>query len=293
MILNTCSEVEGSGDGRRGALLRTRPAARVPGVRRRQPHVREHRLVHAVHAQGVRRPRQVHPGGKPDAPGGEGPHRARHPEPDVLAGCGAGRAGRRPVEAPFDRGEGRVLRRRAALQAHAGVRHRPRADVADARQCDRAGDARGPVCGCRVVPRAQPVDARALDVQLRERGVPHTDDLAAGPRSRVRRAGVGRGARRARRVPEQRAGQWVRRSPFDRAARVRPVLDADGGHRRRCRLPPGGEPALPGRRRPSSTATARPAGTSSRPGSGWRSTRTSRSAPCARRAGRSPTSSRR
>ena len=42
-----------------------------------------------------------------------------------------------------------------------------------------------PVRGRGVVPRAQPVDARALDLQLRERGVPHADDLAPGPRSRA------------------------------------------------------------------------------------------------------------
>ena len=41
-------------------------------------------------------------------------------------------------------GLGRVLRRRAALQADAGVRHQRSPDVADARQRHRAGDARRP-----------------------------------------------------------------------------------------------------------------------------------------------------
>ena len=48
----------------------------------------------------------------------------------------------RPRGPPFDRRPRRVLRRRAALQADAGVRHHARADVADARQRHRAGNAR-------------------------------------------------------------------------------------------------------------------------------------------------------
>ena len=42
-----------------------------------------------------------------------------------------------------------------------------------------------PVRGRGVVPRAEPVDARALDVRVRARGLRHADDLAAGPPERV------------------------------------------------------------------------------------------------------------
>ena len=49
------------------------------------------------------------------------------------------------------------------------------------------------------VPRAEPVDVRALDVRLRERGVPHAGDLPRGPRQGDRRVGVGGRARRAHR----------------------------------------------------------------------------------------------
>ena len=64
---------------------------------------------------------------------------SRHiPNPTFNAG-GACPGGQQddPLEAPFDRRTRRVLRPRAALQADGRARHRPRADVADARQRDR------------------------------------------------------------------------------------------------------------------------------------------------------------
>ena len=68
----------------------------------------------------------------------------RHPEPDVPAGGASRWPAGRPPPAPFDQRARRVLRRRASLQADAGVRHQPVADVADPRQCHRAGVARRP-----------------------------------------------------------------------------------------------------------------------------------------------------
>ena len=74
-------------------------------------------------------------------------------------------------------------------RAHGRARHRPRDDVADAGEPGRGAPARRPERHPRRHPRPQPVDARAVDVQLRG---PHLPD--AGHHAADRRAGH-RGAR--------------------------------------------------------------------------------------------------
>ena len=66
-----------------------------------------------------------------------------------------------------------LLRARAPAGAHGRARHRPGPDVADAGQPARGAHARRPAGRPRRRPRPQPVDARALDLQLREPDLPH------------------------------------------------------------------------------------------------------------------------
>ena len=115
-----------------------------------------------------------------------------------------------------------------------------------------------PVTHPRRRPRAQPVDARAVDVQLREPDLPHPGHHAADPRQGDRGARVGRRARRQGDPGPPGAGARLQRaSPLVRAPRVRPVLEA--GRRR----PASSSGCTPPTAAPSATSTSGRATTAS------------------------------
>ena len=90
----------------------------------------------------------------------------------------------RPREAGGDARPRLVLRPRAAPGAHEGDRHRPHAAVADAGDRARGAHDRRPRCGVRRDPRAERVDARALELRVLGRHLQHAHHLARGARAR-------------------------------------------------------------------------------------------------------------
>ena len=129
---------------------------------------------------------------------------------------------------PLARG---VLRARAARQAHGRARHRPRHDVADPRQPRGGAPARRPVRHRRGDQGAQPLDVRAVVVQLRGPHLRHAGRQPRPARQRDRgdRLDASSTARRSSssgRAPVTTSA----RDALDGAARVRPVL---GARRRR------------------------------------------------------------
>ena len=141
-----------------------------------------------------------------------GPHQDRRPRPrsastsptppsSVVAAPGAqeeyfkvgnpeGKTRREIMGKPIRRAP-RLPRARAPARADGRARHRPGPDVADPGQPARGAPARRPDGHPRVDPRPQPVDARALDVQLRGPDLPDAGDHPADRGRRPSRSSSG------------------------------------------------------------------------------------------------------
>ena len=117
-----------------------------------------------------------------------------------------------------------LLLARAAAQDHGRARPGPGAHVADAGQPARGASGRRPEGDARRRPRAEPVDARALDLQLRGAHLPDPGHHAAHRRRGDQGARVGRRARGQDHPHPARAGPGLPGAPVVRAPRVRPVL---------------------------------------------------------------------
>ncbi len=222
------------------------PSARHPGLRCRQPPLRDPRLVDQVPARSLpgrdrlrRRP---------------GPHQDRrarpdqrvHPEPHLRRGRPTGRPGGllpqgqpRRQEPPralrrADEGDPGVPRAHGPGRADGRAGHRSRAHVPDAGQPGRGAAARRPRGHPRGGPLAQPVDRRDLVVQLREPHLHHAGDHPAHRRPRHRRARVGGRAGREGGADPPRPGAGLPWLALVRPARVRSLLAA-GGRARRAR----------------------------------------------------------
>ena len=200
--------------------------------------------------QGVQGRDQVHRGRRPHEAGDPRPHQRVHPEPDLRAGGGARRLGQHRVEQGGERQERprrrqaegdarhrRVLRPRAAPRADEGHGHRPHGAVADAGERARGARRRRPRVRGHGHPRAQRVDARALDATC-------TATRSTRRRSSASRPGADRALEelavhpRARRqdLPDARgAGAHLAGPQVVRAAGVRPVLGGGGASRHRRR----------------------------------------------------------
>ena len=219
--------------------------ARHPGVRRRQPPLRDRGRAHEVPAGAVQGGRRLRRGAGPHEDRRQGPHQRLHPEPDLRGGGPSGRDGgvlpaRQPrgEEPPrdlrrADAGDPRVPRAERPRRADGRAGHRPRAHVPHARQPRRGAHAGRPRAHPRGHPRAQRVDARDLDLRLRGPHLHHPGDHPADRRQGDRGARVGGRARRPRRADPARAGAGLPRLALVRPAGVRPVL----GEGRRARHP--------------------------------------------------------
>ena len=141
---------------------------------------------------------------------------------------------RREIMGKADAVPGGLLRARAPHQAARRAGHRQDPHVADAGQPPRGAHRRRSRGHPRRDPRAEPVDARDVDLQLREPHLRHPGDHPADRRQGHRRARVGRRARRQGHPHPPGAGARLRGHPLVRPARVRPVLGEGrrGRHRR-------------------------------------------------------------
>ena len=133
---------------------------------------------------------------------------------------------------PLARG---LLLARAAPRAHGRVGPRPCAHVADAGQPARGAPGRRPHRHPRRGARAERVDARALDVQLRGPDLRVARHHAADRRRGDQGARVGGRAGRQAHPHPARAGSRLPRLPVVRPARVRPLLAAGDRARRHGR----------------------------------------------------------
>ena len=196
-----------------------------------------------------------------------------HPQPDVRAGRRARgarevlrRREHRRTDAARDAGPGHRGARRDPQPRRPRRRTRPPgrrrgAELPDAGQPGRALQRRRSGADAGDHPRAQPVDARALDVQLRGPGVLDADHQPLRGRRRPARTGVPARPRRQGRIDQTRPGQRYPRLALTRTAGVRPVLARRRG-RRACRSCC--TPAIP-----RSTTTS-PSGSRRTPRTSWR-----------------------
>ena len=177
---------------------------RLSRLRRGQPHVRDDGRLHQIPAEGVRGARQVRPGERPHQDRGAQRHLRLHPEPHVRGRGTPGRTGGVLQERATPKGksparddrQGHPLARglllpRAAAQVDGRARPGPGAHVADAGEPARGAPRRRPEGHARRHPRAEPVDARALDLQLRGPHFPDARHHAAHRRARRSRSSSG------------------------------------------------------------------------------------------------------
>ena len=161
-----------------------------------------------------------------------------HPEPDVqrrrtARGVGGALQARQPGGEDPPRADGRadplargVLLARAAPRAHGRARPRPCPHVADAGQPARGAPGRRPHRHAHRRARAERVDARALDLQLRGPHLRVPGHHAAHRRQGDRGARVGGRAGGQAHFDQAGTGSRLPRLPVVRTARVRSLLAA-------------------------------------------------------------------
>ena len=197
---------------------------RLPGLRRGQPHVREHRCLHQVPAQGIRGADQVRPGERPHQDRRAQRHLGLHPQSHLRGGRPSRRLrgvvqAREPrgQDAPRDHRQADPIARglllaRATAQADGRARPGPCPHVADVGQPARGAPGRRPRGHPRRRPCPEPVDARALDLRLRGPHLPVAGDHAADRQRGHQGARVGRRARRQNHPDPACAGSRLRRA---------------------------------------------------------------------------------
>ena len=150
---------------------------------------------------------------------------------------------------PGHRRPARLLQPRAPPGPDGRARPRPGPHVAHAGQPARGADPRRSPAVHAVVHALEPVDARALDLQLRGPDVPHPRHPPGHRRPGHRGVGVGAGAGGEDHPDPSGARGRLHGSPFHRPARVRPLLGQGGRGRHPGRHARLGQrlPALPER----------------------------------------------